>query len=333
MSAAPPEEYGWIRNRMIRAALVNISEEKSNTLPGTEMERLGSRFAYTFNFTMSRIKPELRSKFILNSCDTDMKDFLNRCEDSKSFLALCLHATVQTILKPVASVTMINGLLHRGTMWILSTEQFRKHICPTTEEATPFNSLLDIGAGDGNVTAQLAKLFSGKVYATEYSAVMQWRLRMKGYECLSIDGWHTADVGPFDVISCFNVLDRCDEPTTLLEQMRDNVTPVTGRVLLAVVLPFNPFVEVGSSKLKPKQKLKVDNCCPECGVNSLVKNVFEPLGFQLESYSRAPYLCDGDMLKPYYLLHDYMFCLSVPATTSNTQATQREDTQSNTSDS
>jgi hypothetical protein len=101
--------------------------------------------------------------------------------------------------------------------------------------------LLDIGAGDGNVTSKLAPLFS-HVYATEFCAVMRWRLLMRRYtyddrpfvgpshpliRLLGINEWqafapksetHSGNqddlhvvIEPrrqYDVISCLNVLDR-----------------------------------------------------------------------------------------------------------------------------
>ena len=225
-----------------------------------------------------------------------------------------------------------------------------------------FGSMLDIGAGDGNVTQQLAALVSGPVFATEYSAVMQMRLQMKGYTVLPVEGWHAAGKGPFDLISCLNVLDRADKPMTLLRQMRDCLSP-DGRIIIAVVLPFCPFVEVGSRQLKPTERIDAGGrrVPAEVSINRFVYEVFKPLGLEVEAFSRAPYLCEGDvstakhhrdhkrmlwrqfhplraipvvgwhtrthrprldplvvlavfrllqMVQPYYLLHDYMFCLS-----------------------
>lgn len=49
----------------------------------------------------------------------------------------------------------------------------------------------------------------------------------------------------FDVISCLNLLDRCDKPLTLLRDIKQTLCPVTGRLIVAVVLPFKPCVESG----------------------------------------------------------------------------------------
>lgn len=56
--------------------------------------------------------------------------------------------------------------------------------------------------------------------------------------------WMNADL-KFDVVACLNLLDRCDKPLTLLIDMKHTLQPVTGRLLVAVVLPFKPCVESG----------------------------------------------------------------------------------------
>ncbi len=42
-------------------------------------------------------------------------------------------------------------------------------------------------------------------------------------------------------------------------------------------------------------------------------NVFQPLGLNVDVVSRAPYLCQGDMYNPYYVLNDAIFVLSPAA--------------------
>ena len=49
----------------------------------------------------------------------------------------------------------------------------------------------------------------------------------------------------FDVVACLNLLDRCDKPLTLLNDVKHTLQPITGRLLVAVVLPFKPCVESG----------------------------------------------------------------------------------------
>lgn len=63
------------------------------------------------------------------------------------------------------------------------------------------------------------------------------------FRTLDIDTWHLDR--KYDVISCLNLIDRCDTPLELMHQMRDTLAP-EGRVLLAVVLPFSAYVESGT---------------------------------------------------------------------------------------
>lgn len=63
---------------------------------------------------------------------------------------------------------------------------------------------------------------------------------------LGIDEWHQNGL-KYDVISCLNLLDRCENPLLLLRDIQRSLVPHTGRLILAVVLPFQPFVEVGES--------------------------------------------------------------------------------------
>jgi hypothetical protein len=50
---------------------------------------------------------------------------------------------------------------------------------------------------------------------------------------------------PYDLISCLNVLDRCSRPVSLLHEIREALRPRTGRAIIALVLPFQPYVEAG----------------------------------------------------------------------------------------
>lgn len=61
---------------------------------------------------------------------------------------------------------------------------------------------------------------------------------------LGIDEWQQTGF-QYDVVSCLNLLDRCDDPLHLLQDIRRSLIPDTGRLILAAVLPFQPYVEVG----------------------------------------------------------------------------------------
>lgn len=45
-------------------------------------------------------------------------------------------------------------------------------------------------------------------------------------------------------------------------------------------------------------------------VESLVRTVFEPAGFRLQTFTRVPYLCEGDLEHSFYYLDDAVFVLA-----------------------
>ena len=71
-----------------------------------------------------------------------------------------------------------------------------------------FGAVLDLGAGDGNVTSVMSPYFH-QTYATEISRFMHSRLSKRGYELLDPFEWNrTTPEKRFDLISLLNVLDR-----------------------------------------------------------------------------------------------------------------------------
>jgi 2-polyprenyl-3-methyl-5-hydroxy-6-metoxy-1,4-benzoquinol methylase len=63
------------------------------------------------------------------------------------------------------------------------------------------------------------------------------------FRVLEVESWSSS--GPFDVISCLNLLDRCSKPSSLLAEIKNSLVPVTGRLIVALVLPYQPYVEAG----------------------------------------------------------------------------------------
>ncbi|RYG50362.1 methyltransferase domain-containing protein, partial [archaeon] len=265
-------------------------------------------------------------------CDAETDVFLESCDTSfcSSFAAY--------FLRFFFSVTDTNAILRRGQMFVLSSAQLRDVLAPVLAPASvdveaghaggvgrnipatvgtdgahiPGLRLLDVGAGDGGVTARLAKYFD-HVTVTEVSAPMVRRLRERGYAAhhtavISSDIFPTA--GLFDVVSIFNVLDRCDNPRDLLADAIRLLKPGTGRLLMAVVLPFSEFVEDGTERRAPHGMLPMrgarcgDGASFEHSLSALLMRVFLPMGLCVERIAKVPYLCRGDMRRPYYVLAD-----------------------------
>jgi SAM-dependent methyltransferase len=172
--------------------------------------------------------------------------------------------------------------------------------------------LLDVGAGSGDVTAQLAPCFE-EVEVTEVSRGMAKRLRQRGFRC------HESDLteGPlgastFDAVSLLNVLDRCRRPKTLLDNCLAALRP-GGTFIVALALPYSPFYFAGPTTPDPEERL---DCDPgpdgswEDGARRLIERDLLPLGLTLERFARAPYLSAGDSRRELYELDDVVLVLT-----------------------
>jgi SAM-dependent methyltransferase len=249
--------------------------------------------------------------------------------------------------------TDVNGLLRCGQMFLASTEQMRillQQSIPDSIRGRPGvewpwsvpqqadqqrrpSRLLDVGAGDGHITAQLAGFFD-EVVTTEVAARMVPRLRAQGWTCA-----HTADLDEglpiggdiaqdgFDCVALFNVLDRCSRPRTLLRQIRERMRkPVphpsgsgellnTSRLLLSVPLPLDPSVEVGTRWVDPEERILAAGTARACrdfeSASLALADFFVEQGFHVETLSRIPYLSQGDTRRPFYVLDCSLWLLSV----------------------
>ncbi|XP_012271889.1 methyltransferase-like protein 9 isoform X2 [Orussus abietinus] len=248
--------------------------------------------------------------------DKAAEAFLARSTERSDSLPLQIwHSLARSALSWFISRTSINGLLGRGSMHVFSAEQFVK-LMEASGFAGPWHSLVDLGAGDGATTAHVAHLFE-KVYATEISPPMRWALSKRKFTVLDIDHWHE-EAGPFSVILCLNLLDRCDRPSTLLRRLKSALAP-GGRIVVALVLPFGPYVEVGErGDHRPSEYLPIKGVGLEGQIPALLDRVFGPLGLECLAWSKLPYLCEGDLSQAYCFLDDAIFVLREdPRTTSH----------------
>nr|ACO12941.1 Methyltransferase-like protein 9 precursor [Lepeophtheirus salmonis] len=237
------------------------------------------------------------SSFVQLSYDSETEVFVKASvEKSDRFWFQVYHNLAIPCLKIFYPQTDVNGLLQRGSMFVLSLQQTIQ-LLPAQE----YRSIIDLGAGDGEVTLRLKSLFTD-MYATEASSIMRSLLTSKGFTVLDQDHW--GDSGPFDAISCFNLLDRCAEPLSIIKTIKKSLSP-NGVVILALVYPFHPYVEFGSSTM-PNQKLNISTESFGAHVSSVVE-LFAQEGFALKAYSRVPYLCEGDLRRSIYSIDDSIF--------------------------
>lgn len=175
-------------------------------------------------------------------------------------------------------------------------------------------NMLDIGAGDGLITLRLAQSLLQlnnnimlNVYATETSYIMKDRLREKNISVIN----DIRELQNTHLISCLNVLDRCVDPKALLTDIYDSLHP-NGRALLALVLPYNHYVERNSSHL-PLDPLMSHWPNRQLPFNEEINAFFEQLesmGFRIESFTKAGYLCEGDIRQSFYWLIDILVIVS-----------------------
>jgi len=208
--------------------------------------------------------------------------------------------------------TSINGFLGRGSMFVFSSEQFaRIYDDLPAIKAKENTSFLDLGAGDGKVTEVIAQFFT-ETHATEISPVMRRLLAKKNYKILDVDKWHEDPDQKYDLISCLNLLDRCEKPLTMLSQMKAKLKP-DGKILMALVLPFNQYVETNvvneTNSHKPVESLRLSGNNFEEQMVSLTENLLLPNGLELVKWTRLPYLCEGDLDLSFYWLHDSVMVL------------------------
>jgi SAM-dependent methyltransferase len=299
----------------------------------------------------------LQDRFYPLDADSATLTFLHEC-DRNYFTYGWLSwwgvriAFLKPLLRRCMAHTDVNGLLRCGRMFLTSRQQVQAVLNQSIPDcirgkagvewpwSVPADShsrssayparLLDIGAGDGHITAQFADFFKGGVVATEVSQQMVARLRARGFTTV-----HTGDLDEglelssdivgegFDLVALFNVLDRCAKPRTLLRQilarMRKphTVAGVDGlvnssRLILSVPLPLDPSVEEGTRWVDPLERILPRGQNPRDfeSASCALANMLLEEGFDIESFSRLPYLSQGDSVRPFYVLDCSLWVLS-----------------------
>lgn len=206
-------------------------------------------------------------------------------------------ALLQQMLRPFYSDFDVNGMLGIYPMHVLSTEQWLELI-----GERPGGRLLDIGAGRGDVTSALGACFD-HVTATETSRMMAKRLERRGYEVIRGDVAAGLGGRTFDAVSLLNVLDRCDKPLSLLGEARTSLRE-GGLLIIALVLPYRPFVYEGPVTRPPKERLPIAGATFEAAALEFWSLALAALGLEPVAITRAPYLSGGDRVCPLYELDD-----------------------------
>ena len=254
-------------------------------------------------------------RFIEMFEDEATKEFINSSVDqADSVLTQMWHSLAKSVLSFFYTQTDINGYLQRGSMFVFSEEQFRFLLekgdvfkLPIAEDYKLGKAVIDLGAGDGAPTQMMSRFFD-EVHVTETSWSMRSLLSKKGFQVLEVESWSGPRPEFYDMISCLNLLDRCEKPETLLNEIRGALKP-RGLLLVALVLPFRPWVEFGSNRSshKPVESLPISGETFESQAFSFIEYMSSKLQFRLLSWSRVPYLCEGDLAQSVYVLDDGLF--------------------------
>lgn len=289
----------YIRHPLIRAVTTSALRQSEPALT------FDHNIWYTIN--TEKLTPNLRELVKVLTYDESAQSFLSGAY-AIPYTRHVFDNVMSMILSPFLSQTARNGVLQRGVMHVASKQQFSAMLGHPEAESPPFTRLLDIGAGDGYVTANLAHLFK-EVYATETCGPMRYQLTQKGYKVVEVEGWQQYN---YDVITCLNVLDRCDNPVGLLQDMYNTLSKEGGTAIIALVLPYYGMVENVGNWGKQKNFLNITGLEWEDQVSSFINVVLHPMGFITQTISRVPYLCTGDLYAPYYSLDDSLISCTVP---------------------
>ncbi|VDK69756.1 unnamed protein product [Litomosoides sigmodontis] len=262
-----------------------------------------------YSIDRTAVTPYMLKKLHQFYMDEDVETFLNNSrETSNSFCLQIYYMLASSLLSVVLTRTNINGVLGRGGMHLFSLTQLQEFLDVTAGWISYDKKLLDLGAGDGQITAVMEKLY-GTVSVTEASKVMEWRLKQRRFRVIPMDSWQQSET--YHLVSALNLFDRHYNPSLLLAQLHTITLRSESLLLLAVVLPLHQYVEFHPTRRtnRPDIKISVRGRTFEEQAGSLVADVLEPAGFQLLKWGKLPYLSEGDFRRPFYHLDDAIFLL------------------------
>lgn len=254
-----------------------------------------------YSVDLARLPAELQSVFVELDADDSTRAWIDAAYAKP-------NSRGKILLRDLAMLFVnfydANGLTNSFQDRLLSTAQWQRLLGEGGVR------LLDVGAGDGEVTRQLTPLFAD-VSATEVSKPMVRRLRSKGYRSHHCDIAFAGidDPGGFDVVALQNVIDRTTHPLRLIENAFE-LLGEEGRVVIATPMPLQPEVYAGSRRVMPEELLPVDAPDFESAVSALYEEVFAPRGYRVTAFTRAPYLCSGSAKAPVEVLDDAIFVLA-----------------------
>lgn len=248
-----------------------------------------------YTCSLGNIDPSYRNSFVPSRLDAEGEQFLAQKFEQSAFARF-----LETFLELFYTDYEVDGFFHRYPMHLLATPDWEALVGECRN-----GTLLDIGAGEGYVTAHAEKLFS-KITATETAHSMCKSLRKRGYSVYEGDlAKNPALVNEvYDVVSLLNVLDRCEMPATLLRVALSKLKQ-NGLLLIATPLPFHGHVSAtvyGGDK--QHETLFASTGTWEGDANTFFSAVLAPFGLSVERFTRLPYMSNGQHGP--YVLDDFV---------------------------
>ncbi len=208
------------------------------------------------------------------------------------------------LLDALVSSYDVHGLLGTYPMHLVSAAEWGALLTGARH-----GSLLDVGAGAGYVTEGARSHFV-QIECSETARFLRRRLEQRGFTAHARDLSQENLGRTFDVVSCFNVLDRTARPLSLLRSLRAHLAP-HGRLLLSVPVPVSAHVHVAGGTVSASERLPATARSWEGAVCELSEQVIEANGFSIERIARVPYLSRGDPGQNLYVLDAALWVASV----------------------
>ena len=270
---------------------------------------------------------KLSSTFIASHRDSDTDAFLSNSKGrswsfwGKSCTRLKLYAYKFLLQWLGWSRTDARGLLQMTSMFVASKQQLQQLL--PSQQHLRVQTMLDIGAGSGTVTATVAAALAPhlrNVTVLEASWVLRYSLWLQGYQTPASPQELS---GTFDMVSLLNVLDRCDNPQELVKTAWHHLRP-SGVLLVATVLPFcDKVFERGTGRaltnrppLVPFPIHRAAKCKAtspmgfEHSAAAFVATLLEAVPgapFELIRWTRLPYLGSGNHISTHTALQNALF--------------------------
>ncbi|MBP6921174.1 methyltransferase domain-containing protein [Candidatus Gracilibacteria bacterium] len=137
-------------------------------------------------------------------------------------------------------------------------------------------NLLDIGAGSGTVTEKFEQ-YTESISCIEPSESFQKILCKKGYKIVDEN-----DIKLYEIITMFNVLDRCEKPLELLKK-GINALSKRGIIMVSLPLPTDNYGKIYSSLSLS------EHATFESATNELY-NILRGNGLKIKAFSCIPYI-------------------------------------------